>query len=324
MSTQTETNQRRTGIPRTRAWGIGLAFATAVISGLAVFLNGYAVRRFDDATVFTTAKNGVAALILVAVVIVASARSRPEPQSRPETRYLPRSRGQWWRLALIGLVGGSIPFVLFFEGLARASSIQAGFIHKTLVVWVALLAVPLLKERLGPLHVGAIILLIWGQVVLAGDLSVFSIGQGELMILAATLLWAIEFVVAKRLLRSLPSVTVGAGRLGIGIVLLVGLVLVTGRAGGFAAYGLEQWFWVALTGVVLSGFVTTWYAALARAQAVDVTAVLVFGAVITAALNGAFEGTPIGGNAFGLGLITLGCVLVAVAAVGRPGPGLAR
>ena len=49
----------------------------------------------------------------------------------------------------VAVVGGSVPFVLFFEGLARAEATQAAFIQKTLVVWVALLAVPLLHERLG-------------------------------------------------------------------------------------------------------------------------------------------------------------------------------
>ena len=57
-------------------------------------------------------------------------------------------RGQWGALAPIGVIGGSVPFVLFFEGLARASSPQAAFLHKTLVLWVALLAVVVLGERL--------------------------------------------------------------------------------------------------------------------------------------------------------------------------------
>jgi hypothetical protein len=41
------------------------------------------------------------------------------------------------------------------------------------------------------------------------------------------------------------------------------------------------------TGLLLAGYVATWYAALALAPAVDVTAVLVGGAVITAVLAGA-------------------------------------
>ena len=40
-----------------RATGIALALVAAAISGFAtVFLNGYAVKRFDDATAATTAR----------------------------------------------------------------------------------------------------------------------------------------------------------------------------------------------------------------------------------------------------------------------------
>jgi len=56
--------------------------------------------------------------------------------------------------------------------------------------------------------------------------------------------------------------------------------------------------------------VATWFAALARAQAVDVTAVLVFGAVITALLSRWADGV-----AFDLGgviLITAGAILIAI------------
>ena len=60
------------------------------------------------------------------------------------------------------MIGGSVPFVLFFEGLARAEATQAAFIQKTLVIWVALLAVPLLRERFRTPHALAIVLLIAG------------------------------------------------------------------------------------------------------------------------------------------------------------------
>ena len=61
-----------------------------------------------------------------------------------------------------------MPFVLFFEGLARASSTQAAFLNKTLVLWVALLAVVILKERLQVWHWIAIGLLLVGQAGLSG------------------------------------------------------------------------------------------------------------------------------------------------------------
>ena len=62
-----------------------------------------------------------------------------------------RPRG-WLALLGIAAIGGSVPFVLFFEGLSRADATQAAFIHKTLVIWVALIAVPLLGERVGAAH----------------------------------------------------------------------------------------------------------------------------------------------------------------------------
>lgn len=300
----------------TRAAGIALACATAAISGLAVFVNGYAVKRFDDATAYTTAKNGVAAVLLLMLAAPALARVRPEgPASRP------RSTRQWLGLLVVGVIGGSVPFLLFFEGLARASSTQAAFIHKTMVVWVALLAVALLGERLSRAHWAAIALLVAGQAVLVGSTGTVALGSGELMILAATLLWSVEVVLVKRLLASLAAPTLAAARLGIGLLVLLGFVVASGRWGDLAAYGGEQWAWALLTGAILTGYVATWYAALARAQAVDVTAVLVLGAVVTALLDAGVKGAPV--DALGLVLITLGVVVVAARALRpayRPAP----
>ena len=52
-------------IPLTPAWGLRLALVTALISGVAVWLNGYAVRQVPDAALYTTLKNLVAAIILI-------------------------------------------------------------------------------------------------------------------------------------------------------------------------------------------------------------------------------------------------------------------
>ena len=78
--------------------------------------------------------------------------------------------------------------------------------------------------------------------------------------------------------------------MGFGTLLLVGWVAVSGAHGQLTGLDAEQWRWVLLTGLLLTAYVATWYAALARAQAIDVTAVLVFGAVVTALLAGAADG----------------------------------
>jgi drug/metabolite transporter (DMT)-like permease len=296
----------------TRATGIALAFVTALISGVAIFVNGRAVKHFGDATVYTTAKNAVAGVLLLALAAPLLGGPRSE---------VPKIRKHRLGLIAVAVIGGSVPFVLFFEGLARAEATQAAFIQKTLVVWVAIIAVPLLHERLGWPHLAAIALLVAGQAWLVGDAGTVAFGSGEALILAATLLWAVEVIVAKKLLAGLDSRLLGAARMALGTLVLLAWVAVSGRAGELVSLSGDQWSWVLLTGLILAGYVATWYAALARAQAVDVTAVLVFGAVVTAVLTRVADGA-----AFDLGgavLITAGAILIALPARRRASPAAA-
>ena len=302
---------------RTRSVGIALAAVTAVISGVAVFVNDYGVRRWPDATAYTTAKNLVAAIALAGIGALATSR-RPS-----EGLTLPPDRRHALGLLAIGVIGGSVPFVLFFEGLARATSTDAAFIHKTLVIWVAILAVPLLRERVGVLHVAAIALLIAGQADLAADLGALDLGSGEMMVLGATVLWSVEVVVAKTLLAGLSPLTVGVSRMSIGAVVLLGWCGITGRFGELTGATSSAWAWALLTGAILTMYVVTWFSALARANAVDVTAVLVFAAVITAALDAGIDGLDLAPQRVGLVLITVGTAVAALAALRAPRPAAA-
>ena len=264
-----------------RRQGILIALATAVISGFSVYLNSFGVKAVGEATVYTTAKNAVAALILLAIVGLG--------RGAGVRVTAPRTRSGWLGLLAVGVVGGSVPFVLFFVGLAQTKAPQAAFLQKTLVLWVAILAVVTLKERLRPVHWIAIALLLAGQWWLGGG-AAFALDSGGLLILIATLLWSAEAVLARWLLASVSSWTLGVVRMGVGSVVLLGWLGVTGRLGMLATLTAAQWGWVLLTGVLLAAYVATWFAALARAQAVDVTAVLVLGAVITALIDAGVRG----------------------------------
>ena len=259
--------------------GYALALTAAVISGFAVYTNSYGVRAFGSATVYTTAKNLVAAVVIVVALAVAGRRAPRAGFTRP------RGPAQWAALAAVAVVGGSVPFILFFEGLARVTSTDAAFIQKTLVVWVALLAVPLLRERVGPWHLAAIAALVWGQAIIGGGVGGIRLGSGETMILAATVLWAVETVIARKLLAGLSALTVATARMGGGAVILVGYTLATTSWAALAATGWHQWSWAVATGLILAAYVAVWYSALARAGAIDVTALLVPGAIITALLQ---------------------------------------
>ena len=289
-------------IPRTTGWGIGLAAGTAVISGISIFVNGLVVKSFPDPVALTGARNALVGLVLLAVLVATGGLA--------EVRSLDRRRAGG--LLAIAVIGGSIPFILFFSGLAEATGPGAAFIHKTLFIWVAALAIVFLGERLGIAQVVALAVLFAG-VALVGPAGTPGAGPAELMILAATVLWAVEVVIARRLLGDGGvSVRLAAtSRMALGALLIGGFLVVTGRFGAIAAFTLQQWAIVGATGVLLLGYVTTWYAALQRAPASLVTTVLVGGAMITAVLASLRTG-QLPAPAVETGLVLLG-VAIAVA-----------
>ena len=123
-------------------------------------------------------------------------------------------------LAVIGVLGGGVAFLLFFSGLAMASAPTAAFIHKTMFIWVALMAGPFLAERLGTCARSRR----WaccsaGQAVILPPLGI-TWGTGETLIALATLIWAVEVVLASGVLGRVRSPIVGVARLGIGLVVL--------------------------------------------------------------------------------------------------------
>jgi drug/metabolite transporter (DMT)-like permease len=292
-------------IGRTMAAGIYLALGTAAISGVSVFVNGFAVRQFPDPATFTTLKNAVAAILLVGALLAVGG--------------VPRRIGRrgWLGLVVLGLVGGSVPFLLFFTGLAEASAPAAAVIHKTLFIWVALLAVVLLRERLGAWQIGALGVLLVATLMVQPPSGV-SWGGGESLIALATGFWAVETIIARRLLASVPPLAAGAGRMGFGLAILVGYLAVTGKLGVVTQLGVAQWAWVLGTGVLLAGYVATWYGALQRAPASVVAAVLTIAAPITAGLQVISTGAvPAPGPLAGYLLMLLAAGGLAVAVLRR-------
>lgn len=263
-------------------WGILLALGAAVISGFSIWVNSYAVKEVRDPTVFAGAKNALVGIAFLALLAAAPRRKA--------------SAARWGRrsvAALVGLgvIGGSVPFVLFFEGLASAGPGNGAFIQKTLFLWVALLAVPLLGERLSPWHVFALAMLALAQ-WLIGHPAGFEFGRPEAMILAATLLWACEVMVARWLLPELGALVGATARMGIGGLVLVGYVAVTGKLDVLTGLSSGQWLWVIVTAAILFFYVGAWYGALRLAPATVVTSILTLGAPITALLSTQFSGRP--------------------------------
>lgn len=259
--------------------GVYFALATALISGFSIYINKFAVMEMKDAFIFTTTKNLAVAALLFAFLIL--------PKALPELKGL--SRKQWLTLGVIGCVGGSIPFLLFFYGLSLATAAGAALIHKTLFIWIAILAVFFLGERLGKFHIAALVTLVGGNILLLGWPKSWLGGGGELMIFVATILWAIEAVVAKRVMGRVSSNVAAFGRMFFGAIVMLTYLALTGKLGLMASLSGQQIGWIALTSLFLFGYVSCYYAGLKHAPASIVASILVLGSVITSLLYAIFD-----------------------------------
>jgi drug/metabolite transporter (DMT)-like permease len=267
--------------------GIYLSLVTALISGVSIFVNKFAVDAIKPPLYFTSAKNLVVGLMIVCLLIAVKKWPAVKKLSLNELKYL----------LLIAVIGGSVPFYLYFTGLSQIPAVNAAIIHKTLVLWVALLAVPFLRERFSRTQVLAVVLLFAGNLVIGG-FNGFQYSQGELLVLLATILWAVENVLAKKILPKVDPDVVSLFRMGFGSVFLVITALVFVPNIGQRSLSLSpmQLFWFSLTALTLFGYVITWYRALKFAPAITVTSVLASSTLVTNVLSAAFITHTFNGN----------------------------
>lgn len=257
--------------------GIILSLIAAAISGLSIFYNKLVVVSGIDSLIFNIIKNGGVALLLSSLFI----------GSKYTIELKKISINSWIKLITIGIIGGSIPFVLFFQGLTLTSAVNANLIHKTLFIWVALLALPLLSEKLSRLQIIGY-LLVFASNFFIGGFTGFSLAKGETLILIATLLWALENVIAKKTLKDINPILVSWGRMFFGTIVLLIIALIQGKLALFQSLNTSQILPIAGSILLLTGYVLSLYSALKKAPATLVTSILVIATPITNILTSLF------------------------------------
>lgn len=224
--------------------------------------------------IFTFLKNAVVALMLSGLILLIK-----------DWKLLKNlTKKQWMLLLIIGLVGGSVPFLLFFKGLSLASAAQGSFIHKTMFIYVAILAAIFLKEKISKeFLIGALLLLLGSLIFLKALPTSFS--RGDLLVLVATLLWAVENVISKHVLKDLPGRTVAWARLFFGSLFILSYLGAIGQIGLMVNLSARQISWTLITSVLLFGYVITWYNGLKYVPVSVATTILIFGSSITTWLS---------------------------------------
>jgi drug/metabolite transporter (DMT)-like permease len=256
--------------------GYFLVLSTAFISGFSIFINKFVV-SVANPYVFTFLKNILVALLLTSVLLI----------FKEYRIFKSLNRRQWVILVAIGLIGGSVPFLLFFKGLAMTTAAGASFIQKTMFIWIFILASFFLKEKISPKYVAAGLALIIGNLLLL-KFSDIRIDAGSGLVFIATLFWAIENVVSKHILKELPSKIVMWSRMFFGSVFILIFLAFTHQLVILKNLNIQQIGWSAIASVLLFGYVYTWYTGIKYVKISEAAIILMLGSPITTALSTIF------------------------------------
>jgi len=267
--------------------GTILALLTAVISGISIPLNKIFVVEMEPA-VFTAVRALIIGLIFLAFAGWQSKRSKHSFKKVP-----------WKYLIVIGLVGGGLAFLLYFTGLSLTTTSRAAFLHKTLPIYTSVLAFIFLKERvsrrqsLGLLAMLAgTFLLVYGHV----DPSQFWTNPqlGDMLVLAATMLWGVENMLAKyALIKDESNLVVSFSRMFIGSLFLFAAVLALGKTGALLSLSPGQSVNVLISTGLLFGYVFCYYWSMKLINVSKASILLLLAPVITLFIGVYVFGEPL-------------------------------
>lgn len=173
------------------------------------------------------------ALAAVPLLVVAHA------VERPDWRAVLR---RWPALLLLSALGMSAYTLLLYSALGHTSALNASLVTAANPALIMVMAVILLRDRPGPLSwVGVVLGLLGVLLVLTGGdpgrLLTFSIGAGELLILAAITVWGFYTILARRL--SIPAITSTAVQVALAAAVLTPFALAAGA--GLPSTPAEGW-----------------------------------------------------------------------------------
>lgn len=287
---------------RSATFGYVFAAFAAVVSGVAVYVNSLGVKTFSDPVLYTALKDGFVGLVLL-VPLVFSAGWRAE--------YRRLDRKTWaWMIAL-ALTGGSVPFALFFTGLKMTTAATGAVLNHFQFVLVAIFAVIFLREKIRPAMWAGFVVLLLGT-MLGTNLHALKWNEGAWLIGASTILFAVDFVIAKHLLRGLATLTVMTARMTIGTAMLFIYIIALGHLGRAAHLNATQWEFVIGTGIILLLFTVTTFTAIRHASVSAVLAIGTAAPIITTLLQvfGGGKVKPATGDLWGLVVILVAVVVI--------------
>jgi drug/metabolite transporter (DMT)-like permease len=255
--------------------GIVLALLAAVVSGIAIPVNKLFIVTLDP-TVFTAVRAVIIGIAFLAISTFQSKSSKRKFKSVP-----------WTYLLSIAVIGGALAFLLYFNGLELTTAGRAAFLQKTLPLYVAVLAFLFLREKMTKKMACALVAMMVGTLMIyftqIAPATLWSNPSlGDMLVIAATVLWAIEAVIAKKaMLIGETNFVVSFARMFFGGLILFGFVVVFGKLGVLMALSAQQWVNIFISTAILFAYVLFWYWSMKFINVTKATTLLLLAPVIS-------------------------------------------
>jgi probable blue pigment (indigoidine) exporter len=243
---------------------------------------------------------GATALALIAV-------------ARKQSLAVPRP--MWSRLVLVSLltIGGWVAFMGM--ALVWLPASEAAVLAISIPVWVALLAWPILGERLSLLRAISLAVALAGIAVLIGGNEIeasFVKLPGYLCVLAGAICVALGTVLTKHFPLAMPPLSLAAWQIGIGClpIAIIGLVFEQPQLAALSSIGWASMLYMTLIQFCLC--YVCWFAALERLPAATASIGTLLVPVIGVLSAGAMLHEPLGLREITALVVTLGGVTMAL------------
>lgn len=256
------------------AIGTTFAILTALVSGIAIVANKFFIINLDP-TLFTAIR---ALLIGLGFLLISLFKSN--------FKIRDFNKVSWKYLLTIGAVGGGMAFLLFFSGLKFTTAGRAAFLHKTLPLYIAFFAFLFLREKITKKQILAMSVMLFGTFLILSSQISFDVMIGDFLVIGATMLWAVENIIAKHAMtKKETNWVVTFSRMFFGSVFLFGVLLLMGKVNLLFLITGEQMLYILASTAILFCYVGCWYYSIRWINVSKASALLLIAPVVTLILG---------------------------------------
>ena len=267
--------------------GVVLATLAAVVSGIAIPANKFFIVSLDPA-VFTAVRAVIIGIVFFIIASYQAAKSHKKFKAVP-----------WTYLLAIAVIGGAAAFLLYFTGLKLTTAGRAAFLyHSVLTIVTVVLAAGFLSEKMTRKMALALLVMLVGTAILyvsqvAPSQLWSNPSLGDLLIVVASVLWAIEYVISRKaMMIGETNFVVSFARMFFGGLILFGFVILTGNVAALVRLPAQQWINIGVSTLLLFADILFWYWSIRYINVSKATMLLLLAPVISLAGGIFFLGEP--------------------------------